>query len=118
MDLKNFSPFATDQQSEHTLASSTWWKANTATMNEWAKQLLCIPATSVPTECVFSAASYVVSKLRAALAPENVDALPFLRQNKSLVSTTSSQISQKCFQYSPEDILPEEIEEIEGWFES
>ena len=52
------------------------------------------------------------------MTPENVDALPFLKQNKSLVSTTSSQMSQKNFQYSPEDILLEEIEEIKGWFES
>ena len=65
-------------------------------MSELVKQLLCIPATSVPAEHVFSAAGYIVSKLRAALSPENIDA-------------------QENFQYSPEDILPEEIE---GWSES
>lgn len=101
----------------------SWWKVNATrypTMSELAKQLLCIPATSVPSERVFSAAGYIVSKLRAALSPENVDALLFLRQNKSLLSTTSSQMSQETFQfqYSPEDVLPEEIEEIEGWSES
>jgi len=101
-----------------------WWKVNAARypkMNELAKQLLCIPATSVPSERIFSAAGHIVSKLRAALSPENVDALLFLRQNKSLVSTTSGQVnnlSQQTTQYSPEDVLPEEIEEIEGCSES
>ena len=78
--------------------SLSWWKANTAhypTISDLANQLLCIPATSIPTERVFSAAGYVVSKLRAGLSPENVDALG---QNKSLVSTTSSQMSQVAFQ--------------------
>ena len=60
-------------------------------MSELAKQLLCIPATSVPSERVFSAAGYIVSKLRSALSPENVDALLFLRQNKSLVSRLSTE---------------------------
>ena len=76
----------------------SWWKANTAhypTISDLANQLLCIPATSIPTERVFLAADYIVSKLRAGLSPENVDALG---QNKSLVSTTSSQMSQVAFQ--------------------
>ena len=62
-----------------------------------------------------------MSKLRAALSPDSVDALLFLRQNKLLVSATSSQIlqeSEETSQYSLEDVLPEEIEEIEGWSES
>ena len=67
----------------------SWWKVNAAdypTISELAKQLLCIPATSVFSERVFSAAGYIVSKLRSALSPEDVDALLFLRQKKSLVS--------------------------------
>jgi len=99
-----------------------WWKVNVAcypTMNELAK--LCIPATLVPSERIFSAACHIVSKLRAALSPENIDALLFLRQNKSLVSTTSGQVnnlSHQTSQYSPEDVLLEEIEEIERSSES
>ena len=42
----------------------SWWKVNAAhhpTMSELAKQLLCVPATSVPPERVFSAASYLAT---------------------------------------------------------
>ena len=72
----------------------------------------------MPAERVFSAAGYIVSKVRAALSPETVEALLFLRPNKSLVSTTSSQMPQETFQNSPKDILSEEMEKIKGWSES
>ena len=66
-----------------------------------AKQLLRIPATSVPSEQVLSAAGYIVSKLRAVRKYRYLIIIILLRQNKSLVSTTYSQMSQETFQYSP-----------------
>ena len=45
------------------------------------KQYLCVPATSVPTEQVFSVAGEVVNAKRASLKPENVDLLIFLNKN-------------------------------------
>ena len=65
-----------------------WWKTNAPRyplVSIIARKFLCIPATSVPSERIFSAAGYVVSKLRASLSPENVDALLFLRQNTELL---------------------------------
>lgn len=61
-----------------------WWKNN-----EWqfplvsslARQRLCIPATSVPSERVFSTAGDIVTAQRAALSPEAVDMLIFLKKN-------------------------------------
>jgi len=40
-----------------------------------------LPATSVPSEQVFSAASNVLTKKRARLLPKNLDKLVFLHQN-------------------------------------
>ncbi|KXS08966.1 hypothetical protein M427DRAFT_92368, partial [Gonapodya prolifera JEL478] len=37
-----------------------------------ARDYLAIPATSVPSECLFSASSSVFSKKRASLKPESV----------------------------------------------
>eukprot|EP00117_Sycon_ciliatum_P003306 scpid88225/ scgid8156/ Zinc finger BED domain-containing protein 1; Putative Ac-like transposable element; dREF homolog len=61
-----------------------WWKGNAErfpTLMQVARKVLCIPATSVPSERVISAAGIIVNKLRASLAPANVDALIFLHSN-------------------------------------
>ena len=62
----------------------TWWRRNRARfplMASLARQYLCVPATSVPAEHVFSVCGLVVNKLRCRLFPENVDALVFLCKN-------------------------------------
>ena len=46
-----------------------------------AKYYLCIHATSVPSERVFSTAGDIATAQRAALSGENVDILIFLKKN-------------------------------------
>ena len=61
-----------------------WWKENAErfpTLSRVARQLLCIPATSVPSERIFSTAGNIVTKKRASLKPDNVDMLVFLNKN-------------------------------------
>ena len=43
--------------------------------------ILCVPATSVPSERVFSTAWDIVTAQRASPSPDNVDALMFLKKN-------------------------------------
>ncbi|KAK0133125.1 Zinc finger BED domain-containing protein 1 [Merluccius polli] len=60
-----------------------WWKANTERFPRVAKlarQYLCIPGTSVPSERVFSAAGLRVNRLRTQLTPDHVDMLIFLNK--------------------------------------
>ncbi|WAQ95606.1 ZBED1-like protein [Mya arenaria] len=62
----------------------TWWKDNESKYPRVAvvaKQILCIPATSVPSERVFSTAGILVSKLRNRLSPSLVDNIIFLNKN-------------------------------------
>jgi hypothetical protein len=50
-----------------------------------AERILAIPATSAPSERVFSSAANIVDKKRVRLKPENIDLLVFLRGNKDFV---------------------------------
>ena len=60
-----------------------WFKHNHAYPNlaKLAKRYLCIPATSVPAEQVFSVAGVIVNTKRTSLKPENNDLLIFLNKN-------------------------------------
>lgn len=66
----------------------TWWKANEQRFHRLAKvaqEILAIPATSTPSERIFSVAGLTVTKLRSCLKPSNVDALVFLNKNLKLL---------------------------------
>ena len=64
--------------------SLKWWKRmepvfpNLALL---ARKYLCVPASSVPCERIFSLAGHLVSRRRAALSPDNVNMLIFLNKN-------------------------------------
>ena len=65
-----------------------WWKSKSAVypnVSCLAKQILCVPGTSVPSERVFSTVGYCSDKRRSSLSPENLDKMIFLNKNfKSL----------------------------------
>ena len=59
----------------------TWWKCNERKyklLSILAARLLCIPATSAPSERVFSVASLTIAKDRARLASDTANKLIFL----------------------------------------
>ena len=61
-----------------------WWCAHSCVfpnISKLARKYLCIVATSVPSEQVFSTAGNIVSVKRASLLPENVNKLVFLHDN-------------------------------------
>lgn len=65
-----------------------WWKLHgtlVPRLATLAKKVLCTPSTSTPAERVFSAGGLIASQQRAALSPENVDALIFLNKNMALL---------------------------------
>ena len=63
-----------------------WWKVNKCTfpcLFKAALYFLHIPATSVPSERIFSLAGYIVRDRRSKLLAENVNKFIFLKKNKS-----------------------------------
>lgn len=63
-----------------------WWKEHAALfprLNGLAKRFLCIPASSVPAERLFSKAGELVSQRRCSLKDTNVNMILFLNKNMS-----------------------------------
>ncbi|XP_076052180.1 E3 SUMO-protein ligase ZBED1-like isoform X2 [Oratosquilla oratoria] len=61
-----------------------WWKNHSQLfplLQDKAKHYLCIPATSVPSEQVFSQTGDLISERRNCLSDENVNMLLFLNKN-------------------------------------
>lgn len=59
-----------------------WWKVNQhrfPVLSSFVQTILCVPATSVPCERLFSSSGYIVNKMRSCLLPENVNTLVCLR---------------------------------------
>ena len=64
-----------------------WWKENAScfpAILKVAQKYLAIPATSVPSERVFSTAGNIVNHKRSCLVPDNVNMLTFLNKNAKL----------------------------------
>lgn len=64
--------------------SLQWWKANEFRfpfIAQLAKVYLCIPATSVPSERVFSTAGDILNAQRSRHKSKHVDSLIFLKKN-------------------------------------
>ena len=60
-----------------------WWKSRASiypNLSLKVKHYMCIPATSVPSERVFSTAGNLVTTLRQRLTHENVEMLIFLNK--------------------------------------
>jgi hypothetical protein len=61
-----------------------WWKKREVlfpNVSQVAKIILALPASSVPSERIFSLAGNIVSKKRSSLTSSNVDMLIFLHKN-------------------------------------
>ena len=62
----------------------TWWlehEKKYPNLSKLARKYLCITATSIPSERLFSKAGELVSHKRSCLKPSNVNMLLFLNQN-------------------------------------
>ena len=66
----------------------SWWKKQTETFPKLAllaKGVLAVPATSAPSERIFSIAGLVVQAKRSSFVPENVSKILFMHSNGHLI---------------------------------
>jgi len=92
-ELKNYMLDKTDYE------PLKWWSENEKKYPKLAiiaKRVLSVPATSVPSERIFSSAGLIVTKLRNRLSPEIVDQIIFLNKNKLDVSHSDPHSSNIC----------------------
>lgn len=72
------------RKGEEKLDPLKWWASHEVLyprISRLAKQILAMPASSVPSERIFSLAGNIVNKKRSQLKPENLDLLIFLKKN-------------------------------------
>uniref|UniRef100_A0A8C9YIK6 BED-type domain-containing protein n=1 Tax=Sander lucioperca TaxID=283035 RepID=A0A8C9YIK6_SANLU len=80
-----------------------WWKVHNIhfpRLCNIARKYLCVPATSAPSERLFSTGGNIVTCTRSSLKPAKVDMLVFLAKNltpgKSFVTNTAAESSISC----------------------
>ena len=62
-----------------------------------AKRVLTVPATSLPSEEIFSSAGLIATRLRNKLSSEVVDQIIFLNKNKIKVPRNEPQITEQIY---------------------
>ena len=80
--------FLFESQKSHDVNTLQWWKAHEARLKglyHAVRKYFGIPATSAPSERVFSLAGSICSRRRECLSPDNLDALVFLNANCKLM---------------------------------
>jgi len=68
-----------------------WWKVQEPVfplLAEIARKYLCVPASSSPSERLFSASGNICTKLSSSLDPTNLELLVFVHENGSKVKMT------------------------------
>lgn len=92
--------YLAEQQLDVNADPLQWWASNAArfpSLSELARRVLCVPASSTPSERAFSTSGHVAEQRRATLKPENVNMLVVLNRNwqafRNLPSTSASAAS-------------------------
>ena len=72
-----------------------WWRQQTSTFPKLAalaRSVLAVPATSVPSELVFSVASLVINAKRSSLAPSRANEI-FVHENDRFVAALKDDLT-------------------------
>lgn len=93
-----------------------WWRLKADSYPRLAllaRRILCVQATSTPSERVFSAGGLIVNQQRATLSPANVDAIVFLNKNREYLCTPLVVPSRLHINTEPQETTPPPVETSE-----
>ena len=83
---KKFDAYLCMPKADRNQRPMEWWEQygeRLCTLSRLARRFLAVPATSVPSERVFSSAGNIVNYKRSRLTPEHVNMLVFLSKNSN-----------------------------------
>ena len=75
-----------------------WWQMQEKllpVLSTIARRLLCVPATSAPSERVFSVAGLTISKCRTSVQPQHASELIFLHDSWPLAEICEKEFENK-----------------------
>ena len=75
--------YLAESPSPQSVSPQSWWETNYARfplLSEVARSILTAPATSTPSERMFSNAGNTVTQQQSSLKPSNVNSIIFLKQ--------------------------------------
>jgi len=84
----------------------SWWKTNRhdfPLLADLARGYLCVPASSAPSERLFSHAGKIVTDTRHKLDPENLSMILFIKENLSFVTNSWKDWDTKTAEEEDED---------------
>ena len=90
VEVKHYQTITMTKEQKEDTNILKWWKCNRGlfpNLFKLVKVYLHIPATSVPSERIFSLAGYIVRSRRSNILPVNVDKHIFLKKNNEHIPT-------------------------------
>ena len=80
---------------KETLHVISWWKERKCEypcLFKAVRSMLCTPATSVPSERIFSEAGYIARAKRSSISPVNLHKYLFIKRNRKYLPENIEQI--------------------------
>ncbi len=97
---KELQTYKTMEETSATENPLSWWKMHESSLpilSTFAKYYLCIPASSLASERVFSTSGLICSPLRSRLSNDSIDTLVFLSKNLQLTKELAKKQRLKIY---------------------
>ena len=98
VEVKHYQTITMTKEQKEDTNILKWWKCNRGlfpNLFKLVKVYLHIPATSVPSERIFSLAGYIVRSRRSNILPDKVNKYIFLKKNNDHIPSKTKVLGGK-----------------------